>query len=215
MSENIDIFNIEEVDLGLDNKDDKKYFTRLQIINANKTERCIPSKIMLDGNASKVVVSDSEQVENQEVKTQEEINKSKGKRRKKVKSEKVSKAKQQDLIRNIDSSVSKTCEVSEFENEATSKATSVYTLLSDSRRLYDSCIYELRQKLFSLLSDDENAVFNMPYTYNQLYNVMKNEDAYINTTLDTYTKTYVIKQAIESWKGFTHSIKSFIKSPLF
>ena len=224
MTEETDILNLETVNIApLDNEEEKiekKYFSRSQIISANKTERCIPSKIVLDDkNVSDGVVSESDQVKSEEDKSivvekyQEGVNKSKGKRRKKIKSDKVSKVKEKDLIRNIDSKVSKTCAVSKYDSELTSKATSVYTLLFDSRRLYDSCIYELRQKLFSLLKEDENTIFSLPYTSNQLYNVIKNTDAYINTTLDTYVKSYVIKQSIESWKSFIQSLRSFIKNP--
>ena len=221
MTENEDILNLETVNIvQLDTKEEKKYFSRSQIIIANKTERCIPSKIILDDkNVSNEVVSESEQVKSEEdksvvvEKSQEEINKSKGLKRKKIKSDEVSKVKPKDLIRNIDSKVSKTCADSKYDSEITSKATSIYTLLFDSRRLYDSCIYELRQRLFSLIKEDENAIFKMPYTYNQLYSIIKNSDSYLNTTLDTYTKTYVIKQSIESWKSFIESLRSFIKTP--
>lgn len=216
MSEVIDIFNLEEVNLGITTKKKEKYYTRIQVVDANRTERCITSTLV-DSNTSEESVSNSEeeikQVEKQEIKSEEEINKTKVKRRKKVVSGEVSKAPKKNLVRNIDSTVSKTCVNPKFENDSTSQATSVYTLLFDSRRLYDSCIYQLRQRLFVLLSTNENAIFDVPYTYTQLYKIMKKEDAYINTTLDTNVKQYVVKQAIESWTSFTESLDSYVKNP--
>ena len=81
-------------------------------------------------------------------------------------------------------------------------------MLHDSLVLYDQILYYQRKKFFE--TRDSGKV--VTYSYNQLWEIVKNTDTFKNIKLDNNVKQYVIRQIAKVWKGYMESVKSYKKN---
>lgn len=83
------------------------------------------------------------------------------------------------------------------------------TMLKDSTSIYNQSLYFLRQAYFS---SKEEGNIKTP-SYNELYDLVKVEDCFINSKMDYVTKQSSIKQAFNNWKAFIKASISYEKNP--
>lgn len=80
----------------------------------------------------------------------------------------------------------------------------ILELLKESRKIYDQALYHMRHAYFETKSQGKIKT----YSYNELYNIVKNEGCFKESKLDYVTKQYIIKQVFIAWKSF---IKAYVK----
>ena len=85
----------------------------------------------------------------------------------------------------------------------------ILLMMESSSRIYNQALYFLRQVYFKTKEDGE---IKTP-SYNQIYHLLKNEDCYKTSVLDTVVKQESIKQAYNNWKGFIKARISYNKNP--
>lgn len=83
-------------------------------------------------------------------------------------------------------------------------------MMEDSRAIYDQSLYFLRQAFFESKKSKENI---KQYSYNELWNFVKNTEVYINSKLDTVVKQASIRQAVKAWKLYLTLLKDYNKNP--
>lgn len=89
------------------------------------------------------------------------------------------------------------------------KTTELTEMLSSSTAIYNQSLYFLRQSYFST---KEAGKIKTP-NYVELYNLVKETEAFANSKLDYVVKQAVIKQVISNWKAFIRATISFWKNP--
>lgn len=82
-------------------------------------------------------------------------------------------------------------------------------MLRDSTSIYNQSLYFLRRAFFS---SKEEGNIKTP-SYNELYNLVKTEDCFVNSKMDYVVKQSSIKQAFNNWKSFIRASISYKKSP--
>lgn len=70
--------------------------------------------------------------------------------------------------------------------------------LRSSRRIYDQALYYMRQAYFK--TKEEGKI--KTYSYNELYDLVKDSSAFVESKLDYVAKQYSIKQVFNGWKAF-------------
>ena len=82
--------------------------------------------------------------------------------------------------------------------------------LKESRAIYDKSLFILRQFYFS--TKIQKGKIWTP-NYNQLYNLVKTEQVFKNSTLEAATKAQVIRQVSNVWKSFIKSVITYKANP--
>lgn len=82
-------------------------------------------------------------------------------------------------------------------------------MMSDSLAIYDQSLYYQRQSYF----DTKKQGKIKTYSYNELWDIVKNDSAYKDTKLDIGPKTYAIRQVSTNWKSFIKAIVAYKKNP--
>lgn len=82
-------------------------------------------------------------------------------------------------------------------------------MLRDSTSIYNQALYFLRQAFFS---SKEEGNIKTP-SYNELYNLVKTEDCFVNSKIDYVVKQSSIKQAFNNWKAFIKASILYKKNP--
>lgn len=82
-------------------------------------------------------------------------------------------------------------------------------MMSDSLSIYDQALYFQRQIYFETKGQGKIKT----YSYNQLWNLVKNTESYKNTKLDNSPKTYAIRQVSQMWLSWIKSVISYKKTP--
>lgn len=82
-------------------------------------------------------------------------------------------------------------------------------MMHDSLVLYDQALYYQRQSYF------ESKQFGKikTYSYNELWNIVKHDEAYTDTKLDISPKTYAIRQVSNNWFAFIKALMAYKKNP--
>jgi putative transposase len=83
-------------------------------------------------------------------------------------------------------------------------------MMEDSLAIYDQALYYQRQEYFKGRNNNEKYKV---YSYNDLWNIVKDTSAYKDSTLDIGPKTYAIRQVVKNWKAYMKSLKEFYKDP--
>ena len=83
------------------------------------------------------------------------------------------------------------------------------SMLESSTLIYNKALYFLRQTYFK--TRDEGKI-KTP-SYNELYNLVKVEDCYNNSILDSCVRQAVIKQVSDNWNAFIKATMSYNKNP--
>ena len=82
-------------------------------------------------------------------------------------------------------------------------------MMSSSLSIYDQALYFQRQKYFETKEQGKIKT----YSYNELWNIAKNSEAYKESKLDISPKTYAIRQVSTNWNSFIKSTVEFKKNP--
>ena len=81
------------------------------------------------------------------------------------------------------------------------------SLLEDSSRIYNQSLYFIRQAYFESRKSEK---IKTP-TYHELYDLVKNTDAFKNSILDYNVRQQLIKQPILNWKSWIMALKEYKK----
>lgn len=82
-------------------------------------------------------------------------------------------------------------------------------MMSESLSIYDQALYFQRQAYFETREQGKIKT----YSYNQLWDKIKNEEKIKESSLDINVKQYVVKQLTKNWLSWITSIISFKKIP--
>ncbi len=82
-------------------------------------------------------------------------------------------------------------------------------MMSDSLAIYDQALYYQRQKFFETKKQKKIKT----YSYNELWNIVKNDSAYKDSSLDIGPKTYAIRQVSNMWSACIKAIVAYKKNP--
>lgn len=74
-------------------------------------------------------------------------------------------------------------------------------MMKESLCIYDKALYYQRQKYF----ETKNTGKIKTYSYNELWNIIKNEDITKSSELDYVAKQYVVRQVIDVWNSYINS----------
>ena len=83
------------------------------------------------------------------------------------------------------------------------------TMMSDSLSIYDQALYFQRQSYFETKKQGKIKT----YSYNDLWNKVKNHEKNKASKLDINIKQYIVKQVCISWLSFIKSSMEFKKNP--
>jgi putative transposase len=83
-------------------------------------------------------------------------------------------------------------------------------MMEDSLAIYDQALYYQRQEYFKGRNNNEKYKV---YSYNDLWNIVKDTPAYKDSKLDIGPKTYAIRQVVKNWKAYMKSLNEFYKDP--
>lgn len=86
----------------------------------------------------------------------------------------------------------------------------ILSMMEDSLAIYDQALYYQRQEYFKGRNNNEKYKV---YSYNDLWNIVKDTPAYKNSKIDIGPKTYAIRQVVKNWKAYMKSLKEFYKNP--
>lgn len=81
-------------------------------------------------------------------------------------------------------------------------------MMSDSLTIYDHALYIQRQAYFE--TKEQGTI--KTYSYNQLWDKVKNEDKLRESKLDTNIKQYIVKQVTRNWLSWIKATMSYRKS---
>lgn len=82
-------------------------------------------------------------------------------------------------------------------------------MMSDSLSIYDQALYYQRQSYF----ETKELGKIKTYSYNDLWNLMKNDDKVKSSKLDINVKQYIIKQVYISWLSFIKASVAYKANP--
>lgn len=82
-------------------------------------------------------------------------------------------------------------------------------MMSDSLSIYDQALYYQRQSYFETKEQGKIKT----YSYNDLWNIMKDHDKVKSSKLDINIKQYIVKQVCISWLSFIKSTIEYKKNP--
>lgn len=82
-------------------------------------------------------------------------------------------------------------------------------MMSDSLAIYDQALYYQRQKFFETKEQKKIKT----YSYNELWNIVKNDSAYKDSGLDIGPKTYAIRQVANMWNSYIKARIAYKKNP--
>ena len=82
-------------------------------------------------------------------------------------------------------------------------------MMSDSLAIYDQALYYQRQKFFE--TKKQNKI--KTYSYNELWNIVKNDSTYKDSSLDIGPKTYAIRQVSNMWSAYIKARIAYKKNP--
>lgn len=82
-------------------------------------------------------------------------------------------------------------------------------MMSDSLSIYDHALYYQRQKFFETKEQKKIKT----YSYNELWNIVKNDSAYKDSCLDIGPKTYAIRQVTNMWTAYIKARQSYKNNP--
>lgn len=82
-------------------------------------------------------------------------------------------------------------------------------MMSDSLAIYDQALYYQRQKFFETKEQKKIKT----YSYNELWNIVKNDSAYKDSGLDIGPKTYAIRQVANIWNSYIKARTAYKKNP--
>jgi len=82
-------------------------------------------------------------------------------------------------------------------------------MMSDSLAIYDQALYYQRQKFFETKEQKKIKT----YSYNELWNIVKNDSAYKDSGLDIGPKTYAIRQVTNMWSAYIKARIEYKKNP--
>ena len=82
-------------------------------------------------------------------------------------------------------------------------------MMEDSLAIYDQALYYQRQEYFKGRENNERYKI---YSYNDLWNTVKETQAYKESKLDIGPKTYAIRQVIKNWKTYMKALKEYYKN---
>lgn len=82
-------------------------------------------------------------------------------------------------------------------------------MMSDSLAIYDQALYYQRQKFFETKEQKKIKT----YSYNELWNIVKNDSAYKDSGLDIGPKTYAIRQVVNMWNSYIKARIAYKKNP--
>lgn len=82
-------------------------------------------------------------------------------------------------------------------------------MMSDSLALYDQALYYQRQKFFETKEQKKIKT----YSYNELWNIVKNDSAYKDSSLDIGPKTYAIRQVSNMWSVYIKARIAYKNNP--
>lgn len=83
------------------------------------------------------------------------------------------------------------------------------TMMSDSLSIYDQALYYQRQSYFETKEQGKIKT----YSYNDLWNIMKDHNKVKSSKLDINIKQYIVKQVCISWLSFIKSSIEYKKNP--
>ena len=81
--------------------------------------------------------------------------------------------------------------------------------LEDSRRIYDQALYHMRHIYFE--TKEQGRI--RTYSYNELYDLVKDSSSFKDSDLDFVAKQYSIKQVFNSWKSFIKAAVEYKRNP--
>lgn len=81
-------------------------------------------------------------------------------------------------------------------------------MMSNSLSIYDQALYFQRQKYFETKEQGKIKT----YSYNELWNIVKNEDKIKSLKLDINIKQYIVRQVCVSWLSFIKSTIEYKKN---
>ena len=84
----------------------------------------------------------------------------------------------------------------------------ILSMMENSLAIYDQALYYQRQEYFKGRNNNEKYKV---YSYNDLWNIVKNTPAYKNSKIDIGPKTYAIRQVVKNWKSYMKLLKNFYK----
>ena len=82
-------------------------------------------------------------------------------------------------------------------------------MMSDSLSIYDQALYYQRQSYFETKEQGKIKT----YSYNELWNIVKNNDKLKESKLDINIKQYIVKQVCIPWLSFIKSSIEYKKNP--
>lgn len=82
-------------------------------------------------------------------------------------------------------------------------------MMSDSLSIYDQALYLQRQSYFETKQQGKIKT----YSYNDLWNIMKDNEKVKSSKLDVNVKQYIVKQVCISWLSFVKATVEYKKNP--